>query len=108
MHLSKAKFSRQKLLSGLMLGTMLGGLSMPALAQTEESGEPAAEANSEAELLTPPAVVAAQPRVVRAIRVEGSQRIEPDTVRSYVELSPGDSYTREDLDEALRDLFETE
>lgn len=108
MHLSKAKFSRQKLLSGLMLGTVLGGLSMPAPAQTEEASDPQAEAAADAEISAPPAAAATQPRIVRTIRVEGSQRIEPDTVRSYVELSPGDTYTREDLDEALRDLFETE
>lgn len=49
-----------------------------------------------------------QMQVVRAILVEGSQRLEPDTVRSYVNLRPGDPYDRETLDQALKDLYATE
>ena len=45
---------------------------------------------------------------IRSIQVTGSQRLEPDTVRSYVELRPGDAYTREQLDQALKDLYATE
>ncbi|TVV70913.1 outer membrane protein assembly factor BamA, partial [Sphingomonas solaris] len=45
---------------------------------------------------------------VRTIQVTGSQRLEPDTVRSYVKLRPGDAYTREQLDQALKDLYATE
>ena len=98
MHLSNKRVPGRKLMTGLMLGTMLGGVSAPALAQdtdaaVAETGEVAA--------------VPATP-VIRSIEVQGSQRIEPDTVRSYIELRPGGTYTREALDEALRDLFETE
>jgi len=59
---------------------------------------------------TPAQAPAASPQtqVVRAIVVEGSQRLEPDTVRSYVNLRPGDSYDRETLDQALKDLYATE
>lgn len=44
---------------------------------------------------------------LQQIRVEGSQRIEPDTVRSYMSLRPGDIITKEKLDESLKALFAT-
>ncbi len=58
-----------------------------------------------------PAPVAMVPQVsgtIKTITVEGSQRLEPDTVRSYIDLKPGDSYNREALDRALKALFATE
>lgn len=48
-----------------------------------------------------PAVV----RTVKSIRVEGSQRIEPETVLSYTKLRVGQSYTNETLDQAIKDLL---
>jgi len=45
---------------------------------------------------------------IRAINVVGSQRLEPDTVRSYIDIKPGQTYTRQDLDTALKALFGTE
>jgi outer membrane protein insertion porin family len=59
----------------------------------------------------PPAAAAA-PRppagdVVRAIEVRGNQRIEPDTVRSYMLLQPGDPFDAERLDRSLKALFAT-
>jgi len=54
--------------------------------------------------------VAQQPGfVIKAseIRVEGSQRIEPETVRSYVSIGIGDAITSEAMDKALKKLFAT-
>ena len=45
--------------------------------------------------------------VVRDIEVEGTQRIDPDTVRSYVLLKPGEIATPEELDRSLKALFAT-
>ncbi len=44
---------------------------------------------------------------VSAIRVEGSERIEPETVRSYMTFEAGATITEADLDESLKRLFET-
>ncbi|MBB5693448.1 outer membrane protein assembly factor BamA [Muricoccus pecuniae] len=44
---------------------------------------------------------------VRAIDVEGNQRIEADTIRSYMLLQPGDAFEEERLDRSLRTLFAT-
>lgn len=45
---------------------------------------------------------------IRSISVTGAQRLEPETVISYMKLRVGEPYTRERLDEALRDLYATE
>nr|MBA3897505.1 outer membrane protein assembly factor BamA [Sphingomonadaceae bacterium] len=46
--------------------------------------------------------------IIKSIAVTGAQRIEPETVRSYVKLRAGGAYTHETLDQALQDLFATE
>lgn len=46
--------------------------------------------------------------VVRAVTVTGAERIEADTVRSYVQLTPGDRYDAKLVDDALKRLYATE
>jgi outer membrane protein insertion porin family len=48
-----------------------------------------------------------QPVTANDIRVEGAQRIEPDTVRSYVSIRRGDPITAQAMDESLKKLFAT-
>ena len=50
----------------------------------------------------------AQTGVIRSISVRGNERLEPETVRSYANLSPGQTYTPSSLDAALKDLYATE
>lgn len=45
--------------------------------------------------------------VISDIQVEGTQRIEPSTVRSYLVLSPGDPFDPERIDQSLKNLFAT-
>ncbi|MEG3151022.1 outer membrane protein assembly factor BamA [Sphingomonas sp. ZT3P38] len=45
------------------------------------------------------------PRTIRSLRVEGSQRIEPDTVLSYTKLRVGGAYSDDTIDQAIRDLI---
>ena len=40
--------------------------------------------------------------------MRGNERLEPETVRSYANLSPGQTYTPATLDTALKDLYATE
>ncbi|MEN2746254.1 outer membrane protein assembly factor BamA [Sphingomonas sp. T9W2] len=85
----------------LLAGTML---SSTAFAQAQRAPAAAAPA------VRPPAVqVPAAPtarvRAIRSLRVEGSQRIEPDTVLSYTKLRVGIPYTAETLDQAIKDLY---
>lgn len=79
----------------LLAGTMLGGWSTSLLAQ---EAPPAAPAPA-------PAV---QSGIIRSIAVRGNERLEPETVRSYANLAPGQSYTPASLDAALKDLYATE
>jgi outer membrane protein insertion porin family len=44
---------------------------------------------------------------VRSIQVQGNRRVEPETVRSYMLISPGDFYDPYKVDESLKALFAT-
>jgi outer membrane protein insertion porin family len=88
--------------SALLIGTALAGMPAAVHAQRAPAAAP----------LLNPAPPAPAPQTdggtIRSINVSGSQRIEPETVRSYVKLRAGAPYTRESLDQALQDLFATE
>ena len=45
--------------------------------------------------------------LIAEISVEGSQRVDPSTILSYMRLKVGDRYEREKLDESLKSLFST-
>jgi outer membrane protein insertion porin family len=68
---------------------------------------PAAPAPAAAPADVTPVIVAA-PKTIRTINVTGAQRLEADTVRSYIQLRAGGPYTTESLDQAIRDLFDTD
>ncbi|MFQ3595380.1 MAG: outer membrane protein assembly factor BamA [Sphingomonadaceae bacterium] len=57
---------------------------------------------------SPDAAIVTSAGTVRSIRVTGTERIEPETVLSYTDLSVGQAYDREILDRALKDLFASE
>src|SRR5262249_4225554 len=44
---------------------------------------------------------------IETIRIEGSQRIEPDTIRSYLTLKVGDNFDTVEIDKSLKTLFAT-
>ena len=45
--------------------------------------------------------------IVTAIEVQGNQRIEPGTIRSYMLIQPGDPYDPDRIDRSLKSLFST-
>ncbi|MCC6597384.1 MAG: outer membrane protein assembly factor BamA [Alphaproteobacteria bacterium] len=53
-----------------------------------------------------PAGASAQ-TIIREISIEGTQRIDPATVRSYMDVSVGDPLERATLEKALKNLFAT-
>lgn len=55
-----------------------------------------------------PAAPTGQSDVIQSITVLGTQRLEGDTVRSYVRLRPGQVWTQASADQALKDLYATE
>ncbi|TMJ39999.1 MAG: outer membrane protein assembly factor BamA, partial [Alphaproteobacteria bacterium] len=59
-------------------------------------------------VIAPPAFVeAAQAQTVGRIIVEGNQRIESETVLSYMQIGPGDPFDSEKINESLKILFQT-
>ncbi|WP_298090070.1 outer membrane protein assembly factor BamA [uncultured Sphingomonas sp.] len=89
----------------LLAGTALSGV--PALAQIAPAGPGAAAAPAQAPAAVP-SVTPAPVRTIKTLRVEGAQRIEPETVLSYTKLRVGIPYTPETLDQALKDLQASE
>jgi outer membrane protein insertion porin family len=71
----------------LMLGLffcLLSAAPLPLLAQELTTGETISE-----------------------IRIEGNQRIEPSTIISYMQISPGENFDALKVDQALKNLFGT-
>jgi outer membrane protein insertion porin family len=92
----------RRLALALLGGTMLAGIPVAALAQdaaaisAQPTPAPAAPA------------VAAQQDIIRTITVTGAERLEPQTILSYIRLRPGDAYTQSAADQAIKDLYATE
>ena len=94
-----------RLATVLMGSTVLAGLPAAALAQT---ASPEAVAAPAAAAVEAPAPAPEMPAVISSITVAGAQRLEPDTIRSYIKLRVGQPYTQQSADQALKDLFATE
>ena len=84
----------------LLVGTVLSGplLGDAALAQVAPAVAPAVPEN----------IAPSTSGIVRAIVIKGTERLETDTVRSYIELNVGDRYDRDRLDKALKELYASE
>lgn len=81
--------------------TALSG--MPAAALAQDAQAPASPAPAPA--VSAPAE---QGDVIRSIAVAGAQRLEPETILSYIQLRVGQVYTPARADQALIDLAATE
>ncbi len=53
------------------------------------------------------AVAVAEAAVVSRIEVRGNKRVDADTIRSYVGITPGKQFSGADIDEAVKRLFAT-
>jgi len=106
----KASKFGTRAVSVLLTGTILSGIPVASYAQTAPAAAAPAPAATTAAPQAAPSAPAATPAVapqklIRSLRVEGSQRIEPETVLSYIKLRVGQVYTNETLDQAIRDLY---
>jgi len=99
-----------RIASVLLIGTILAtGYEVPAQAQhtpRHQHGVPV-PLDAAPQTGTAPTPAAGQ-ETIRSIKVTGNQRLEPETVLSYVALSVGGTYTREAGDTALKALYATE
>lgn len=73
------------------------GIISPAAAQFGSVAAPSAEGEP----------AASRGDVVRAIAVEGGQRIEADTVKAYMVIKEGDPFDSERIDQSLKSLYAT-
>src|SRR5690606_37423586 len=83
-------------------GLRMGGLSLPSATVTRYALIALALLVSVCG-----AAFAQQGTVVRQIRVDGTQRIDPETVQSYLLIKPGDVADADKLDRSLKALFAT-
>lgn len=98
----QADSAHSRRLLGSMPHTAAAALALALLA----NAAPAAAQESAA---PPPEADKAQSnRTIRSIAVKGTERLEPNTVLSYVGLRVGDVYTPAAADAALKDLAATE
>jgi len=98
---SGTKRAHLRLATVLMGTTVLAGMPGLALAQ-EVAAAPAAPP------VAAPAAEAPVQETIRSIEVVGAQRLEADTILSYIKLRLGQPYSQAAADQALKDLFATE
>lgn len=101
----------RRLTSLLLISTMLAS---PALAQRGPRPPEAAPAppppprpDVEVPVATTGATAGGE-GIVRAVIVRGTERLEPETVRSYLNLAVGDRYDRDRADQAVKALYASE
>ncbi len=92
-----SNYNASRLAVVLLGGTILSGL--PAVASAQD-----AQNVSAAPVAMPVIVV----ETIGTITVEGSQRLEQQTILSYIQLREGQPYTQAAADQALKDLYATE
>ncbi len=84
----------------MLAGTILSGMPGTAMAQTEAPQRILAPVPTE--------VPDAAQKVIKTLRVDGTQRIEGDTVLSYTKLRIGQNFNNELLDQAIKDLLNSD
>jgi len=102
----------------LIGSSMLAGMPQAEAAQASQEAAQASQARAPDAAPASPAAttpaaapVAAAPQpvqIIQSVAVEGAQRLEPDTVLSYVHLRAGQPYSEAVADQALKDLYATE
>ncbi|HEY0270993.1 MAG TPA: outer membrane protein assembly factor BamA [Sphingomonas sp.] len=100
---------RSRIGSALLIGTILGtGLAAPAGAQRRHPHTVPVPTTVAEPTVAAPEPAAGARDIVKSLKVTGNQRLEPETVLSYVRLAVGQPYTREQGDTALKALYATE
>jgi len=112
-------------LVALAATTCLAGMPVTAAAQAQKQAQKQVQKQARAKApasapaalavpapaavpLTVPAPPPAPVEIVRTITISGAQRLEADTIRSYIRLKEGDKYSQAAADQVLKDLYATE
>ena len=94
-------------MAGLLAGTALAGVALPATAQDTTPAPDTATSQPQTAAAVP-TTADPQSDVVRTISVSGAQRLEPQTILSYIQLRAGDRWSPAVGDQVLKDLAATE
>jgi len=95
--------SSRRLALVLLGGTMLGG--MPTALSAQDTVPPAQASTPQP---AEPAQPQPQPQVIQSIAILGAQRLEPQTILSYITLRAGQPYSQAAADQAIKELYATE
>lgn len=87
---------KARIAASLLAGTMLAGVPSQLAAQANPAPAPV------------PAAVTPVTETVRQIAVAGAQRLEPNTILSYIRLRPGDPWNQAVGDQVIKELYATE
>ncbi|WP_271438956.1 outer membrane protein assembly factor BamA [Pontixanthobacter luteolus] len=87
----------RRLALALLGGTMLGGMPVMASAQDESAEEAAPQPSAQP-----------QAQIIQSIAIVGAERLEPQTILSYITLRAGQPYSQAAADQALKELYATE
>jgi outer membrane protein insertion porin family len=85
-----------------LLLAVIAAVAMPLAAAAQGQRQPARVAQA-----SPLAGLPAPGGLVRSVRIEGAQRIEPATIQSYMVIQPGDRFETENMDRSIKTLFAT-
>ena len=94
-------------LAMLLSGTVLGAPG-PVLAQVAPATPPPPPAASPVAAPTPGQILPKQSGYVSRILVQGNERIDPETILSYLPISVGQTVDAPTIDVALKSLFRTD
>ena len=83
-------------LFGWCIAAMAMLFAHAAIAQDAPAGDPSAQA-----------ALPQAPTVIKTIQVQGNQRVEANTVASYLLIAPGDPYSESRIDTSLKTLYAT-
>jgi outer membrane protein insertion porin family len=79
----------------------------PSPAGISPAGVSPAAAPGAAAPAAPPPVLTPAPGTIQSIRIEGNERIESGTIRSYMLVQPGDPFDPARIDRSLKTLYAT-
>lgn len=108
-----------RMIVALLAGTVLAGVPGQVMAQGAAPAAPArGPAPAPMPAATPATTAASAPapapapapavQTITAINVVGAQRLEPDTIRSYIKMRVGQPYSQSAADQVIKDLYATE
>lgn len=89
------------------IGILLSAL-YPAVVQAQWINPPASEAaDSSSRVLYASNDRQEEMPIIKNIRIKGSQRVDPNTILSYMSLQPGDKFDIEKLNQSIKRLYAT-